>query len=74
MRVLAVAILLLVSCIFAESQESAYYKALKAEEHGDVGESIKWFEKALEIAQGLPSSLFTEEIIQMFSSMDNRGN
>ena len=31
-------------------------------------------EKALEIAQGLPGSLFTEEIIQMFSSMDNRGN
>ena len=31
-------------------------------------------EKALEIAQGLPSSLFTEEIVQMFSSMDNRGN
>jgi hypothetical protein len=31
-------------------------------------------EKALEIAQGLPSSQFTEEIVQMFSSMDNRGN
>ena len=31
-------------------------------------------EKALEIAQGLPNSLFTEEIIQMFASMDNRGN
>ena len=31
-------------------------------------------EKALEIAQGLPNSKFTDEIIQMFSSMDNRGN
>ena len=31
-------------------------------------------EKALEIAQGLPNSTFTDEIIQMFSSMDNRGN
>ena len=31
-------------------------------------------EKALEIAQSLPGSLFTEEIIQMFSSMDSRGN
>ena len=31
-------------------------------------------EKALEIAQSLPGSLFTDEIIQMFSSMDNRGN
>lgn len=31
-------------------------------------------EKALVIAQGLPSSTFTDEIIQMFSSMDNRGN
>ena len=31
-------------------------------------------EKALEIAQGLPGSLFTAEIISMFSSMDNRGN
>ena len=31
-------------------------------------------EKALEMAQAMPSSQFTEEIIQMFSSMDNRGN
>lgn len=31
-------------------------------------------EKALVIAQGLPNSTFTEEIIQMFSSMDSRGN
>ena len=57
MRVLAVAILLLVSCLFAESQESAYYKALKAEENGDVSESIKWFETALEI-----DGPYTEEI------------
>ena len=31
-------------------------------------------EKALEVAQGLPNSQFTDEIIQMFASMDNRGN
>lgn len=31
-------------------------------------------EKALEIAQGMPSSIFTDEIIQIFASMDNRGN
>lgn len=31
-------------------------------------------EKALEIAQSLPDSKFTDEIIQMFASMSNRGN
>ena len=46
--------------------ENAFKKAkANAQDH---------LEKALEIAHGLPGSLFTEEIIQMFSSMDNRGN
>ena len=31
-------------------------------------------EKALEIAQSLPGSAFTDEIIAMFASMSNRGN
>ena len=31
-------------------------------------------EKALEIAQSLPESAFTDEIIAMFASMSNRGN
>jgi octaprenyl-diphosphate synthase len=31
-------------------------------------------EKALEIAQSLPNSKFADEIIQIFASMDNRGN
>ena len=48
------------------NEKSAFKKAkANAQDH---------LEKALEIAQSLPGSLFTEEIIQMFSSMDNRGN
>ena len=31
-------------------------------------------EKALEIAEGLPGSQFTDEIVQIFASMSNRGN
>ncbi|MCF0222352.1 MAG: polyprenyl synthetase family protein [Fibrobacter sp.] len=31
-------------------------------------------EKALEIAQTLPAGQFTDEIVQMFSAMDSRGN
>ena len=57
MRVTAVALLLLVSLLFAESQESVYYRALKAEESGNVTESIELFEKAAEV--GGP---YTEEI------------
>lgn len=49
MRIAAVALLLLVSHLFAESQESAYYRALKAEEAGDVTKSIELFEKAAAI-------------------------
>ena len=57
MRIAAVALLLLVSHLFAESQESVYYRALKAEEAGNVAESIELFEKAVEV--GGP---YTEEI------------
>ena len=53
--------------IIAKLDSTGAFKKAKAsaQEH---------LEKALEIAQGLPNSKFTDEIIQMFSSMDNRGN
>ena len=48
------------------NSKGAFKKAkAKAQDH---------LERALEIAQGLPNSMFTDEIIQMFASMDNRGN
>lgn len=48
------------------NNKDAFKKAkAKAQDH---------LEKALEIAESLPGSQFTGEIIQMFSSMDNRGN
>lgn len=46
MRSLAVAVLLLVSVLMAETQESAYYRAMKAEEAGDIPEAVKAFEEA----------------------------
>ena len=46
---IATAILLLSSHLFAESQESVYYEALKAEEQGQVSKSIELFERAANI-------------------------
>ena len=46
---IATAILLLSSYLFAESQESVYYEALKAEEQGQVSKSIELFERAASI-------------------------
>ncbi|MBO7413010.1 MAG: hypothetical protein J6U20_05020 [Fibrobacter sp.] len=48
MRFLALAFLLLVSLAAAESQEDIYYRALKAEEAGDIPLALKTFEEALE--------------------------
>ena len=43
-----IAILLFVSLAAAESQEDLYFRAMKAEEAGDISLAIELFEKALE--------------------------
>ena len=57
MRALAVVILLLSSVLLAETQEAAYYRALKAEEAGNVALALETFEEAL----ALPGP-YTDEI------------
>ncbi|MBR4398798.1 MAG: hypothetical protein IKT05_06395 [Fibrobacter sp.] len=49
MRLVAVALLLLSSLLFAETQESVYFRALKAEESGDVAAALAAFEEAVQI-------------------------
>ncbi|MCF0216205.1 MAG: hypothetical protein HUK21_07000 [Fibrobacteraceae bacterium] len=49
MRPLAVAVLLFVSALFARSQETVYFNALKAEESGNIVEALSLFEEALAI-------------------------
>lgn len=49
MRALAAILLLLASLVFAETQDSVYFLALKAEEAGDIPGSLSLFETALEL-------------------------
>ena len=49
MRSVAIVILLLSSLLFAETQESVYYRAMKAEEAGDVSTALAAFEEAVQI-------------------------
>lgn len=57
MRFIAVVLLLLTSLLFAETQESVYFRAMKAEEAGDVTAALAAFEEAVEIP-----GPYTEEI------------
>lgn len=57
MRSLAVAILLLASVLMAETQQEAYYRAMQAEEAGDIPAALKSFEEAV-----LLPGPYTEEI------------
>ena len=57
MRSAVVALLLFVSVLFAESQEAVYYRAMKAEEAGDVSTALAAFEEAVQIP-----GPYTEEI------------
>lgn len=57
MRSIAVVLLLLSSVLLAETQEAAYFRALKAEESGDIALALKAFEDAV----NLPGP-YTEEI------------
>ena len=47
MRLFATILLFFMTLAIAESQEDLYYKALKAEESGNIGEALKFFEAAL---------------------------
>jgi hypothetical protein len=49
MRLFSIILLLLCSLAVAQSQEDVYYRALKAEEAGDVSLALKTFEEALAI-------------------------
>lgn len=57
MKTFAVVVLLLTSMLMAETQEAAYFRALKAEEAGDVSLALESFEQAL----ALPGP-YTDEI------------
>ena len=57
MRSIAVVILLLSSVLLAETQEAAYFRALKAEEAGDITLALESFEEAAAL-----SGPYTEEI------------
>lgn len=57
MRFVAVVLLLLTSLLFAETQESVYFRAMKAEEAGDVSAALAAFEEAVQIP-----GPYTEEI------------
>ena len=50
MRSIAVVILLLSSVLLAETQEAVYFRALKAEEAGDITLALESFEEAAALA------------------------
>lgn len=64
MRFLAVVLLLLVSLAVAESQEDVYYRALKAEEAGDIPLALKTFEEALAVPG--PYTAEIQEIVDSY--------
>lgn len=63
MQRLAVVLLLLSSFLWAETQEEAYFRAMKAEEAGDVSAAVKAFEAAV----ALPGP-YTEELKEILKS------
>lgn len=62
MRRIAIVLLLLSAVLFAETQEAAYFRAMQAEEAGDVSLAIKTFEDALSIG-----GEYTEEICEILN-------
>ena len=62
MRFIAIVLLLLTSLLFAETQESVYYRAMKAEEAGDVSAALAAFEEAVQIP-----GPYTEEIREIIN-------
>lgn len=62
MRSLAVVVLLLVSALWAETQQAAYYRAMQAEEAGNLTEALTAFEEAV-----LIPGPYTEEIQEIIN-------
>ena len=62
MRFVAVVLLLLTSLLYAETQESVYYRAMKAEEAGNVSAALAAFEEAVQIP-----GPYTEEIREIIN-------
>ena len=62
MRFIAIVLLLLTSLLFAETQESVYYRAMKAEEAGNVSAALAAFEEAVQIP-----GPYTEEIREIIN-------
>ncbi len=62
-RLAVVAILLLSSLLWAETQEEVYYRAMKAEESGDISLAVKTFEEAV----ALPGP-YTEELKEILKN------
>lgn len=62
MRRIAIVILLLSAALFAETQEAAYFRAMQAEESGDIAYAINCFEEALAI-----DGEYTEEISEILN-------
>ena len=63
MRLVAIVLLIFTSLLFAETQESVYYRAMKAEEAGDVSAALAAFEEAVQIP-----GPYTEEIREIIDS------
>lgn len=62
MRWIAIVLLLLSATLFAETQEAAYFRAMQAEESGDISLAIKTFEEALRIG-----GEYSDEISEILS-------
>lgn len=61
-RLAVVVVLLLSTLLWAETQEEAYYRAMKAEETGDISAAVKAFEEAVALAGPYTAEL--QEILQ----------
>ena len=64
MRFVAVVLLLLTSLLYAETQEDVYYRAMKAEEAGDVSAALAAFEEAVQIP-----GPYTEELREIMERL-----
>lgn len=61
-RLAVVVVLLLSTFLWAETQEEAYYRAMKAEESGDISAAVKAFEEAVALTGPYTAEL--QEILQ----------
>lgn len=63
-RLVIIALLFIVSLAMAESQESLYYRALKAEEAGDISRAVELFQLA--VAEPGPYTAEIQEIVDEY--------